>query len=171
MSGDHGEATGERAGILARARLVVFDVDGVLTDGRVVYSERLEVQAFDVKDGFGIAQLVRAGVEVAWISGRGFWGTRQRAEELGVRELHLRAGPKDLVLAGVQERLGIPPADTVSMGDDVPDLGLAERSALFVAPADAHPEVRARAGWVCAARGGRGAARELCDAVLAARGR
>jgi len=171
MSGDHVEASGDRAAILARARLVVFDVDGVLTDGRVVYAEGLECQAFDVKDGYGIAQLVRAGVEVAWISGRGCAATRRRAEELGVTELHLRSGPKHEVLTGVQQRLGIAAADTVSMGDDVPDLDLAQHSALFVAPADAHAQVRARAAWVTEARGGRGAARELCDAVLRARGR
>ncbi|HVS17147.1 MAG TPA: HAD hydrolase family protein, partial [Planctomycetota bacterium] len=97
--------------------------------------------------------------------------TRRRARELGVRELHLGVGPKGEVLAAVQARLGVAPADTVSMGDDVPDLPLAEHSALFVAPADAHAEVRARAAWVTKACGGRGAARELCDAVLRARGR
>lgn len=170
MSGTHGDASGDRAGILARARLFVFDVDGVLTDGRVIYAEGLELQAFDVKDGLGIVQLLRAGLEVAWVSGRGCEATRRRAAELGVRELHLASGAKDEVLAGIQERLGIEPAATVSMGDDLPDLALAVRSALFAAPADAHAEVRARADWVASARGGRGAVRELADAALRARG-
>ena len=171
MSGGHGDASGDRAGILARARLFVFDVDGVLTDGRVVYAEGLELQAFDVKDGLGLTQLLREGLQVAWISGRGCEATRRRAAELGVRELHLGAGAKGDVLAGLQARLGVEPAATVSMGDDLPDLALAERSALFAAPADAHPAVRARAGWIAAACGGRGAVRELTDAVLHARGR
>jgi 3-deoxy-D-manno-octulosonate 8-phosphate phosphatase (KDO 8-P phosphatase) len=157
--------------LLARARLVVLDVDGVLTDGRIVYGEGDEQQTFDVRDGLGIQLLLREGLEVAWISGRGCAATRRRAEELGVRELHLRAGPKDLVLAEVQERLGIGPEETVAMGDDLPDLALAARAALLVAPADAHAELRARAGLVCASRGGRGAVRELAEALLRARGR
>jgi 3-deoxy-D-manno-octulosonate 8-phosphate phosphatase (KDO 8-P phosphatase) len=170
MAERQGDASGDRAGILARARLFVFDVDGVLTDGRVIYGEGLELQAFDIKDGLGVVQLLRAGLEVAWISGRGCGATRARAAELGVRELHLASAAKGEVLAGIQTRLGIEPAATVSMGDDLPDLALAARSALFAAPADAHAEVRARADWVASARGGRGAVRELADAVLRARG-
>lgn len=171
MSASQGDASLDRAGILARARLFVFDVDGVLTDGRVIYAEGLELQSFDVKDGLGIAQLLRAGLEVAWISGRGCSATRARAAELGVRELHLCADEKGAVLAELQVRLCVEPDATVSMGDDLPDLALAARSALFAAPADAHADVRARADWVSSACGGRGAVRELSDAVLRARGR
>lgn len=156
---------------LAAARLVVLDIDGVLTDGRVVYGAEEELQAFDVRDGLGVKLLLREGLELAWISGRGCAATRRRAEELGVRELHLRTGPKGAVLAALQERLGVAPAETVAMGDDLPDLALAALAGVFAAPADAHPEVRARAQLVCAARGGRGAVRELAEAMLRARGR
>jgi 3-deoxy-D-manno-octulosonate 8-phosphate phosphatase (KDO 8-P phosphatase) len=156
---------------LAAARLVVLDVDGVLTDGRVVYGAGEELQAFDVRDGLGLKLLLREGLEVAWISGRGCAATRRRAEELGVRELHLQVGPKGEVLEAVQERLGVGPGTTVAMGDDLPDLALGARAAVLAAPADAHPEVLARAELVCAARGGRGAVRELAEAVLRARGR
>lgn len=156
--------------LLARARLVALDVDGVLTDGRVVYCGDEELQAFCVQDGLAVAWLLDAGVEVAWITGRGCRATERRARELGVRHLHAQAGPKDRVLALVQERLGVGPEDTVAMGDDLPDLALARRAALLACPANARPEVKARAGLVTRARGGDGAVRELVEALLAAKG-
>lgn len=155
---------------LARARLLALDVDGTLTDGRVVYHGREEVQAFNVLDGQGLTWLVDAGVTVAWISGRGCKATEKRATELGVAELHLRVGPKDDVLATIQERLRIGIAETVAMGDDLPDLGLALRAAVFACPADARPEVRERADLVTHSRAGSGAVRELVEAILEAKG-
>lgn len=156
---------------LASARLLALDVDGVLTSGQVVYAGETEVQSFSVQDGQGLVWLLRAGVEVAWITGRGTEATRRRAAELGVQELHLRAGPKGAVLAEVQERLGITPEETVAMGDDLPDLGLAARAATFVAPQNARPEVKARADVVTRAAGGGGAVRELVEHILHAKGR
>lgn len=155
---------------LLSARLVALDVDGVLTDGRVVHTGAHEIQVFDVRDGLGLKLLQREGLTVAWISGRGCPATQVRAVELGVREVHLHSGPKGEVLAALQARLGVRPEETVAMGDDLPDLGLAARAGLFAAPADAHPEVLARAHYVCAARGGRGAVRELAEVLLRARG-
>ena len=155
---------------LRAVRLVALDVDGVLTDGSVIYDGDRELQRFHVHDGAGLVWLVRAGVRLAWISGRGCDATRRRAEELGVDELHLGSGPKDVVLAGVQERLGIPVEETLAMGDDWPDFALARRAGLFACPADARPEVRDRADWIARANGGRGAVRELCEALLRARG-
>ena len=170
-----GELQARRARILAGVRLLALDVDGTLTDGRVIYAGSggavNEVQAFHVQDGQGLVWLQRAGIAVAWISGRGSEPTRRRAEELGVAELHLRAGPKERVLAEVQERLGIAVEHTAAMGDDLPDLGLKRRAAFFAAPADARAEVRAAADLVTSARGGRGAVRELAEAILAAQGR
>jgi len=160
----------DRERVLARARLVALDVDGVLTDGRVVYGGEAEWQAFDVQDGQGLVWLRREGIELAWISGRGCAATERRARELGVRELHLRAGPKAAVLERVQARLAIAVEDTVAMGDDLPDLGLRARAAFFAAPANARPEVRERADAVLDAHGGRGAVRELAEAILRARG-
>ncbi|MEO0651481.1 MAG: hypothetical protein AAFZ65_12470, partial [Planctomycetota bacterium] len=90
---------------LAAVRLAVFDVDGTLTDGGVVYGDGVELQRFDVRDGQGLVWLRKAGIVLAWISGRGCDATRRRAEELGVAELHLRAGPKGRVLESVQGRL------------------------------------------------------------------
>lgn len=155
---------------LAAARLVALDVDGVLTDGRIVYGGTDEVQRFDVRDGQGLVWLRDAGVRVVWITGRGCLATERRAQELGVLLVTGVASKRDR-LRRVQESLDVPPDETVAMGDDLPDLGLAARAGLFAAPADARREVRERAHLVTAAPGGRGAVRELCEAVLAAQGR
>jgi len=156
---------------LARVRLLVLDVDGVLTDGRVTYVGDVEAQSFHVHDGAAFAWLREAGVQSAIITGRGCAATEKRARELGVEELHLRARPKTGVLVDVQERLGIPAAETVAMGDDIHDFDLAVRAAVFACPADARPEVRDRADVVTDARGGHGAVRELAERILRAKGR
>ena len=155
---------------LAGIRLLALDVDGVLTDGRVIYVGDEELQAFDVQDGLGQNLLRASGVEVVWITGRGCRATERRAEELGVRELVTRGGPKDRTLAAIQERLGYGAEVTAAMGDDLPDLRMAARAAVFAAPANARSEVRERADLVTAAGGGRGAVRELCERLLRARG-
>lgn len=155
---------------LAAISLAVFDVDGTLTDGGVTYGEGLELQRFDVRDGQGLVWLRKAGVSLAWISGRGCDATRRRAEELGVAELHLRAGPKGRILEAVQERLGVGPEGTLAMGDDAPDLALFARAAVAVCPADAVACVREAADWVTTGAGGAGAAREVAERVLEAQG-
>ena len=155
---------------LAGIRLVAFDVDGTLTDGSINYVGEQELQTFHVHDGHGIRQLVRAGIEVVWITGRGCHATVLRAHELGVRELVRKSGPKDVELERIQRELGIEPAQTAAMGDDLPDLGFLERSAFLACPSDAIEAVRRRADWVSQTTGGRGAAREFCDLLLDARG-
>ena len=156
--------------LLAQARLFVFDVDGTLTDGRIAYAGAEEIATFHVHDGQALVWLREAGVHVAWISGRGSVAVRRRAEELGVREVHLAARDKARVLGELQERLGVDARDTIAMGDDLPDLAFHSRAALLVAPSSARPEVRERAGLVTAAAGGAGAVRELVERTLAARG-
>ncbi len=163
-------AAGALARALAAARLVVLDVDGTLTDGRVAYLGDEELCTFDVHDGQGLVWLREAGLELAWISGRGSRAVERRAAELGVRELFLRVGDKARVLGELQRRLDIAPAHTLAMGDDLADLALAGGAGLFVAPANARAEVRARAGLVTRAAGGAGAVRELAELVLDARG-
>ncbi len=154
---------------LARVRLAVFDVDGVLTDGRVCFVGEEEVQSFDVHDGQGLAWLRDAGVRIAWVTGRGCRATERRAQEFGAI-LRARSGPKEECLSRLQEELDISPEETLAMGDDLPDLGLARRAAVFCVPANARPEVRASADWVTDTPGGRGAVREVCEAILRARG-
>jgi 3-deoxy-D-manno-octulosonate 8-phosphate phosphatase (KDO 8-P phosphatase) len=158
----------ERA--LAGARLVALDVDGTLTDGRVSYAGSEEVATFHVHDGLGLAWLREAGVQVAWISGRGSRAVERRARELGVRELHLDVEDKARALDVLQRKLDVAPEHTVVMGDDLPDLAMAAQAALFVAPANARPEVRERAGLVTRSSGGAGAVRELAERILGARG-
>ncbi|MEM7305253.1 MAG: phenylphosphate carboxylase subunit delta [Planctomycetota bacterium] len=160
----------EHREVLARARLLALDVDGVLTDGRVVYVGSEELQAFHVLDGQGLRWLQRAGVEVTWITGRGCAATAKRAAELGVDELHMAAGNKRDVLAGVQARLGVSPRETVAVGDDAPDLALAAGAALFACPPGASAELRARAAVVTEAAGGAGCVREVAEAILRAKG-
>jgi 3-deoxy-D-manno-octulosonate 8-phosphate phosphatase (KDO 8-P phosphatase) len=155
---------------LRAIRLVVLDVDGTLTDGRVVYVGDEEQVAFHVHDGQGLAWLRDAGIQVAWITGRGSRAVERRARELGVEELHQHVGDKGAALVALQRRLDVPAAHTLAMGDDVVDLALAAHAALFVAPANARDAVRARADLVTAAAGGAGAVRELAERLLAARG-
>jgi len=155
---------------LAEARLVALDVDGTLTDGRVAFLGTEELSVFDVHDGLGLVWLREAGVTVAWVSGRGSRAVERRAKELGIRELHLGVKDKLRALQELQRRLDIAPEQTVAMGDDFPDLVMASRAALFVAPANARAEIRARARLVTSAAGGAGAVRELAERMLAARG-
>jgi 3-deoxy-D-manno-octulosonate 8-phosphate phosphatase (KDO 8-P phosphatase) len=166
-SSPHDERALER--ILAEARLLALDVDGTLTDGRVSYVGDEELATFHVHDGLGLVRLREAGVHVAWISGRGSRAVERRARELGVRELHLGVEDKARALDELQRRLDVAPAHTVAMGDDLPDLALAAHAALFVAPANARPEVAKQARLVTRAAGGAGAVRELAERILAAR--
>lgn len=155
---------------LAAVELVAFDVDGTLTRGEIVYGNSDQLQQYDVRDGLGIVELRRAGIRVAWITGRGCAATERRAKELSIDVLRMASGPKREVLAQVQAELGVGPEQTCAMGDDLPDLALFELAAVKAAPADAAPEVLAAADFRAKRRGGRGAARDLAEALLRARG-
>jgi len=153
----------------ARIRLVLLDVDGVLTDGRLYYGEGGEaLKAFDVKDGHGIVML-RKHVVFGVISGRPGKASEARLRELGFQ--HLVFGERDK-LAGYARlgSLGIPDDEVAYMGDDVNDVPLLRRVGLSACPADAMPEVKGAVHLVTSAPGGRGAVRELCDLVLRAKG-
>lgn len=156
---------------LARVRLLALDVDGVLTDGRLHYLGEQELVSFSAYDGLGMRWLLEAGLRITWITGRGCKATAARAAELGIDELHMRVRDKESVLREVQERLGIGVEATAALGDDLPDLALAERAALFAAPANAVPRVKEHAALVLEQRGGEGAVRELAERILAAQGR
>jgi 3-deoxy-D-manno-octulosonate 8-phosphate phosphatase (KDO 8-P phosphatase) len=153
----------------ARIRLVLLDVDGVLTDGRLYYGPEGELmKAFDVKDGHGMV-LLRDHLDFGVISGRPGKATQRRLEELRVK--HMIFGQIDK-LAGYAQlaHLGMADDEVAYMGDDLNDLPLLRRVGLSAAPADARPEVRAAVHFVTVAPGGRGAVRELCDLLAAARG-
>ena len=155
----------------ARVRLLVLDVDGVLTDGRVVWDEGgRETKFFDIRDGHGLKLLMRAGVEVAWLSGRASRANQVRARELGVTELREGAKVKLPVLQELLERFQVAPEQVAYMGDDLIDLPPMRAVGLALAPADAVAEVRAAAHWVSRFPGGRGAVREACELILKSSG-
>jgi 3-deoxy-D-manno-octulosonate 8-phosphate phosphatase (KDO 8-P phosphatase) len=150
-------------------RLVLLDVDGVLTDGRIWYGPEGEaLKAFDVKDGHGIV-LLRDHVDFGVISGRPGIAARKRLEEL--RFKHLVFGQRDK-LAGYAtlDHLDLEDADVAYMGDDVNDLPLLRKVGLSACPADARPEVIDEVRFVSGFPGGRGAVRELCDLIRRAKG-
>jgi 3-deoxy-D-manno-octulosonate 8-phosphate phosphatase (KDO 8-P phosphatase) len=151
-----------------KVRLLLLDVDGVMTDGRLYYGDAGEaMKAFDVKDGHWIV-MIRDHVELGVISGRPGLA-RKRLEEL--RFKHLVFSQRDKLEGYAQlAPLGFPDDAVAYMGDDVNDLGLLRKVGLSAAPADAHPAVRAAVHLVTQAPGGRGAVRELVELILRARG-
>ena len=150
--------------------LVVLDVDGVLTDGRLWYGPDGEtLKAFNVRDGHGIKSLVAAGVGVAVISGRRSAAVTARMRELGVADVAQGVGDKARALAELLKRNAVDPRRVACLVDDTPDLGLMSAVGMPAAVADAHPDVLAAAKHVTRAAGGHGAVREFCDFLLAAR--
>lgn len=147
-----------------------MDVDGVLTDGRIWLSDSgIESKAFDTQDGFGIRQLLRAGLEVAVISGRKSPAVEKRMAELGVSHVFLGCDDKVAVFDSLISQLGIDTANTAYIGDDLPDLPLLRRAGIGIAVANAVAAVRAECAVTTTTSGGYGAVREVCDLILAAR--
>lgn len=155
----------------ARLKLLLLDVDGVLTDGTVVISSSgSESKAFSIRDGAGIVYAQRAGLEVGLLSGRPSDATARRAAELGIRTV-VQGGPDKRTL--FQKLLAdkqLEPADVAYMGDDLLDLPVLLAAGISAAPADAVDDVRSRVDWVSRAPGGRGAVREYIELLLKARG-
>lgn len=159
--------------VLARAakvRLACFDVDGTLTDGRLHFdAQGGETKSFHVHDGQGLVLLRKAGIHVALITARASAAVERRAAELGI-EAQCAVADKLAAVAALCARHGIAMDEVAFMGDDLPDLAAMRAAGLSVAPANAHAWTAREAHWRTAARGGEGAARELCDLLLAAHG-
>ena len=156
----------------ARVRLMIFDVDGVLTDGRLYFGPQGEaLKAFDSLDGHGVKLLAQAGVQTAVITGRQSEIVAARTRELGIGHVYQGQSDKLHAFADLLARTGLPAEAVGYMGDDWPDLPVMARAGFAAAPANAHPEVAQCAHWVAQARGGRGAVREVCDALLRAQHR
>jgi len=150
---------------------VVLDVDGVLTDGSVIYSNSGdELKAFNIKDGFAIKMAQRAGLQFAIITGRASQVIERRARELGIDKVMQGRSDKLTALNELVEALGISLKQVAYVGDDLPDLSAIEAAALGACPADAASEVVAAADWVATVNGGHGAVRELIEMLLSARG-
>jgi 3-deoxy-D-manno-octulosonate 8-phosphate phosphatase (KDO 8-P phosphatase) len=155
---------------LASIQLLVLDIDGVLTDGRLYFAAKGEsLKVFHVRDGHGIKLLMAAGVHVAAFSGRRSAAAAARLRELGVPTVVQGCGDKLAALHRLTERLALNVMNCACIADDTPDLPLMSAVGLACAVADAHPIVLAAAHWVTRAPGGLGAVRELCDALLRAR--
>jgi 3-deoxy-D-manno-octulosonate 8-phosphate phosphatase (KDO 8-P phosphatase) len=153
-----------------RIRLLVLDVDGVLTDGRLYLSPTgEELKVFHVRDGSGLVAVQRAGITVAIISGRDSAAVSRRAAELGIRHVRQGVVDKGAELDRLLSELGVEPGETACVGDDTPDLPMLRRVGLAVGVADAHPALLEAAHWITRAPGGRGAVREVCDLLLSAR--
>ena len=154
----------------ARVRVLILDVDGVLTDGRLYYGPRGEaLKVFHVRDGAGLKQLAAAGVTLAVISGRRSAMTRHRCRELGIRHVMQGVDDKAAALARLCARLRVEPTECACIGDDTPDVALMRLVGLSFAVADAHQAARTAADTVTRLPGGLGAVREVCDQLLAAR--
>ena len=155
-----------------RVRLLVLDVDGVLTDGRMVISERGdELKFFHTHDGMGVNLARRCGIKVALVTGEKSPIAQTRGAKLGVEEVVLGARRKGEVIVELTQKHGVSLQDTAFMGDDILDLPAMERVGLAIAPANAVAEVRAMAHVVTRARGGEGAVRECVETILRAQGR
>lgn len=157
---------------LSKIRLLLLDVDGVMTDGRIIYdSHGGETKAFDVKDGHGLKLLQRAGIRVGIITGRQSAIVARRAEELGIDIVYQGARDKTLPFNEILQTLSLTPAEVAYVGDDIVDLPVMRRVGFAATVADALDDVKAHAHLVTSRSGGRGAVREICDYLLKETGR
>jgi 3-deoxy-D-manno-octulosonate 8-phosphate phosphatase (KDO 8-P phosphatase) len=178
-----GQRTAEEKGVTAltdeglltkvwKVKLLILDVDGVLTDGRISIDDAgLETKFFDVKDGHGLKLLKRYGIDAVLLTGRRSQVVEHRAADLGITEVHQGVLNKAEALPGILEGRQLTPQQTAYVGDDIVDIPLFRRVGLSIAVADAVAEARATADYVTDHRGGRGAVREVCELILKAQDR
>lgn len=154
----------------AKIRCVIFDVDGVITDGKLYLGpDGQEWKAVSVRDGLGLRLLLDAGIEVAVISGRPSPAMQSRLDSLGIKHVYLNTVDKLPVYERVLRDLDVCDEQCAVMGDDTPDLPLMQRAGLSLTVADAHGDVLKVADWVSRFSGGQGAVREACDFLIGAR--
>ena len=158
------EQLGEK---FSKLKLLALDVDGVLTDGKIFYSENgEELKAFNVKDGLGLKQLLRAGIEIAIITARNSKSVEKRSEELGIQRIKQGVKNKRHALTKLCDELKIRIDECAFMGDDLPDIEAMACAGVSMTVADAAPEVIDLADWISSRSGGQGAVREACDMIL-----
>ena len=152
-------------------KLIVSDIDGVWTDGRIIYtSDGSEIKEFNVRDGLGVKLAQRVGITVALLTSRQSPVIERRAKELGITDVRQGASNKLIETEKLIKRMGLSFNQVAYIGDDLPDLAPMTHAAISAAPADAAPDVLAAATWKLGAAGGRGAFRELVDRLLQERG-
>jgi 3-deoxy-D-manno-octulosonate 8-phosphate phosphatase (KDO 8-P phosphatase) len=156
---------------LKKIQLLLLDVDGVLTDGRIIYSDAgSQIKEFNVRDGLGIKLVIAAGIKVGIVTGRKSGALHHRCRDLGIPYLYEGVRQKDQLLERIVEQTGVDADRAAFVADDIPDLCLMRRVGLSIAVADAHELVKKYANWITSAPGGCGAVREVCEALLKARG-
>jgi 3-deoxy-D-manno-octulosonate 8-phosphate phosphatase (KDO 8-P phosphatase) len=152
-------------------RLIVSDVDGVWTDGKIIYlGEQREIKAFNVRDGLAVKLAQKVGIGIAVVTSRQSPALERRTRELGITELRQGAANKLEETERLAAKYGLTLKQILYAGDDLPDLGPMTRAGISAAPSDAAPEVRAIATWKLDAAGGRGAFREIVERLLRERG-
>ncbi|MDQ7039092.1 MAG: HAD-IIIA family hydrolase [Aquificota bacterium] len=150
-----------------RVRILLMDVDGVLTDGKLYYTDSGEtLKVFDVRDGLGIKMVQRAGIKTGVISGRDSDALRRRLEELGIDEIHMGRYRKEEVLEEIMKRHRLSPEEVLFMGDDLVDVPVLERVGFPVAVKNAPEEVKKHAVYITRSEGGKGAVREVVELLL-----
>jgi 3-deoxy-D-manno-octulosonate 8-phosphate phosphatase (KDO 8-P phosphatase) len=155
----------------AQVRLVIFDVDGVLTDGRLYFAENgIQFKAFHSRDGHGMKMLQDNGVTIAIISGRRSIAVEQRMADLGVSQVHLGVEDKLVVFEALLQTEGFRADQVAYVGDDIMDLPVMRRAGLAIAVQDADPFVKRYAHWQTPRPGGQGAVRDVCELLLEAHG-
>ncbi len=155
----------------SKIKLVAFDVDGILTDGRLILGDKgEEFKAFYTQDGQGLVMLLNAGFELAIITGRKSKIVEERMRELGIKHVYQGCSDKLAVFEKILADTGLTADQAAYMGDDLPDLPVIRRAGLGITVADAHEFVRQHADLQTQKRGGRGAAREVCDLIMDAQG-
>ena len=155
-----------------RIRLVLFDVDGVLTDGRVIlHGDGSESKQFHIRDGIVMVWAQRVGLKIGLLSARTSATTAERAAQLGITLVHQGVASKIEAYDEIVGDIGLNDEEVAYMGDDIVDIAVLTRVGLSAAPADAVPEVRERVHWLAPSSGGAGAARDLLELILRAQGR
>lgn len=156
---------------LKQIKLLLLDVDGVLTDGGIIYNDNnVETKAFNVKDGLGIKLLMKAGINTAIVTGRTSKTLYHRCNDLGIDQIFDGVNNKASVLNRILEKADLTPEKIAFIGDDLPDIPLFKKVGLSIAVADAPETVRENADMITSAEGGKGAVREVCEAILKAKG-
>ncbi|MEX1139645.1 MAG: HAD family hydrolase [Bacteroidota bacterium] len=151
-------------------KLLLLDVDGVMTDGGVYYGESgEELKKFNSQDGYGIVQLQRRGIKIGIITGRFSRLVERRAHELGISEVYQNMENKAETYSAIKARLNLSDREIAYIGDDEPDLPVLEQVGFSAAPANAVPAVRSAVDYICKRAGGAGAVREVIDLILATR--
>lgn len=169
-STDYGEISESLFEHFNNCKLLVCDVDGVFSDGRIYLgNDGEELKAFHTRDGYGVKALLAMEIEVAVITGRNSQIVQQRMEALGVAHILQGTEQKAIALQELQNKLGVTMSETIAIGDDIPDLGMFDNAQVGVAVSDAHPTVIKFSQYVTQKLGGFGAVREIADLILHAK--